>query len=754
VYDFIQLDNFTGGITDNPTVGRLDKAEKYENLMPTDSGGLEVRAGSDFYHATVNRTINGEPVNKFMELWGDFIIASGRSLYNIDPPTNESIIGPTGNRAFDAGNSGWTHYDYALWKEHLFIVNDYYSIPIKVWYNGTNYSLVNSGMPKLASDPTVTAGGAGANSYIYAFLYYYTYTVNTVTFEDFGAVTQVLVTGADSPDSSAITLADIPIVTNGTTGNYDTANMKVYIYRTITGGSSFYLNQTIDNGVTSTTDNMSDVTLLTQPELYINGGILDNDPPPKAKYIEIIDNIAYYANVYTDGEYMKFRVLQSKANDPDSVPAANYIDIDGEITGISSINTIPIVFTETKTYRLDGIYDEFGDGYIRATVINDGVGCISNDSIQKGGNGIYFAGNIGFCFTDGREVIKISEDFNNTYKSITLDDVYKGYIHSAYDKTNQRMYWTANRGTHDYADSIFVFHERYGIKPEGVFTVWSNGSSFRPSAIFFDDSGMMIRGDSTGYFFRHHKYYRNDPLYKIGVEPADWDKKAIIWDYVSSHLDGGNKKVRKWGTKCAVRCKNISNLSIQPYTANDGYQNWGTMQVIRRRDQADWDVERYIDWEDPAARALYWENTQDINEIRYFPQGKLRFFTKQFRLTNAFVVVQKSDDTLTCATDGTAKTFTIAGPDPDIWLDYCVGHVMYIEDDDYTLGWEITGRTDTVLTVADPRGDLPTGADKKWIMKGYPKDEMMELLSCTIYFNNFNENLKPFAVADLGANAA
>ena len=65
----------------------------------------------------------------------------------------------------------------------------------------------------------------------------------------------------------------------------------------------------------------------------------------------------------------------------------------------------------------------------------------------------------------------------------------------------------------------------------------------------------------------------------------------------------------------------------------------------------------------------------------------------------------------------------------------------------------ITERTTgDVVKVTDTGFPLSAGS-KKWVMRGYAKDEILELVSYTIFYSSAGINYKPFRTTDTGSNA-
>ncbi len=755
-YDFLPIEDFSGGLTDYPKDGIINECAELKNLILTKDKGMSTRWGSEINDATANRTINGENPDKIIEkLDGTKLICSGEHLYYIDSTVQE-LFGPTSNVAFNEGTSSTTKYDYIEWQDQLIITNDSFTKPVKVYKDGSgDLQLRTAGLPALATTPTVTKGAAGAGTYTYGFLYQYSYYVGTVLYEDYGFVATAQITSAAAPDATTVAITAIPVLANGTTLNYDTVNMKVQIYRTIDGGVTFYYEDEVTNGTTTYSSTTSDTALLANNvTLYTTGGVVDNGAPPLAKYVIIANKVAYYLGIKEGSEEKGFRILQAIASDVDSVPANFKTDLDEDITGGGVIENTPIVFTKNKTYKITSFIDELGRGDLKLQLISSTKGCVSNDSIIQTDRGLLFAGNRGWMYTDGYQVMEISERIDKTYKTLVSTDSRAKQIHGAYDAKNRLAFWGVQENdSSDQNDSIYVFHEEFGIKPNGAFSRWSNGAYFSATSLLLDQNGDLIRGDWRGYLLKHNDTYKNDPKVVNALTPAEWSTKEIVYDWTSSELFTKNKGARKYGSKVMVRAENIDNFSCQPMHANDGFQNFSATEEIRRRQQLEWEVTPEVDWEEDSGEGYLWEMGEDINEIRYLSSDiGLRYYTKQLKLTNSFTVIQASDIFGTATIDATAKTITLDGSYE--WQDNADGFAISLPGDDYQKRYYVTERTSaTVLKLADPDDALVNGSTK-WVLRGIPKNERAIFVMVILYYSYGNENFTPYDSTGSGENAS
>ena len=359
-----EVDDFSGGITDNYIQGRANQYKEGDNLLLTTNKKTFSREGSDLFDIDNPQVPNGQQrVNSLIVFEEDtMLINSLKSVYYIDSGVFVTLQGPSSNGVLTDGD-GLSNTSHAFWNDHVFITNDAYSKPMKVFKNNLGVIQVrNAGLPALASDPTVVIGTAGLLSYIYAFAYSNEYSTDQKTFLDIGPTKQIQVTLSSDPGVSANTINSIPIISNGVTDNFDTTNIKVKIYRTVGDGTELFEIGEVTNGTTTFNDNVSDSVVQSNVPIYTTGGVLDNDEPPRCKYVHVTNSLGVYGNIKTGTEIFRNRVLISVYNDPDSVPVGNIIDVDDEITGIGSVEHIPMVFCKKHIYRIDGFYDETGSG--------------------------------------------------------------------------------------------------------------------------------------------------------------------------------------------------------------------------------------------------------------------------------------------------------------------------------------------------------------------------------------------------------
>lgn len=746
-----EVKDFSGGMTDNFLAGPPTQGELFDNLLINKNKKPFSRQGSVLEDLVNPQIPSG--VARISYIWDhrDKLIKQSAShlFYITSVPAYTELTGPTGNDAFD-GATTTSHISQAFWNNHSLLVCDNFCKPQKVYKDNTGaLKLRNAGLPDLANSPTVTAGAAGADTYIYGFLYYYTYNVETAVFEDFGPTTQVQLTLSAAPDASTVHITNIPVLANTTVDNWDTTVIKVKIYRTEANQTTLKYIGEVTNGTTVYNDSASDASIANAVNIYTTGDVVDNDPPPPAKFVHVANDIALYGYVKEGSETISTKVRQSLKGDIDSCPIDFFDTFPDEITGISSIQGTFIVFTTKSVFRLDGFFDEQGRGGISHLKISDTVGCVSNDSIVQSDDVLFFAGNEGFYVCDGYKVTKISDHLNDTYQTLIVTAAQSRNIWGAYDK-NQRRIWFGvqqDQGSLD-NDSCFILDLEWGVSNMMTFTTASNGANFRPTCFIFKGN-YMYRADSRGYTFKHSDSYRSDPKVNVSAAASTWNRATIIYDYKSCAFDFGTSFVRKFVSKILMTLSNISNLAVQINSINDTKSSQALKQIRHNSN---------VLWGDPDPAwmldEIIWNKTGLIEEKRNFPSPGLRCNYKQIQITNAYTVVANSDTYGTATLDFAAKTMTLDNLS-STWPTYAVDYFISFEDDNYTTQFLITGRTsNTVIVFADSGGIAPKSGSYKWLVKGYRKDEAFELLSYVIHYKMLSDSQKSFqGTDDTGANA-
>jgi hypothetical protein len=486
-------------------------------------------------------------------------------------------------------------------------------------------------------------------------------------------------------------------------------------------------------------DSIADATIADNISLYTDSGELSHEPPPLCKCLHITDTLGLYGHVKDSaGQIFKNRVRQAIPDDPDSCPSTMYVDFDDNVVAISSVGQTPVVLCERSIYRLDSFFTGTGEGDLQAQEIESTVGCISATSVIQLQRGIVFAGESGFYFTDGWEVRKLSSAFNDTYLNYIQTAQQKRRIHGAFDRSSKRVYWGLQSGqdSGDEVDTCFVLDSRYGLGVAGddlenvraCFTTLSGGSSFRPTALIFFNND-LIRGDSRGYSFIHKTEYTSNPIVDTTAVPSLWSTQAIIWNFKSIATSFGSTLKRKFVPRVVVSAECTTNASIQIVSINDAGKTEFPLKPIRFR--------KLWTWGDPTKtwgkEGEIWNYKGVIEEERFINSNGLRCSYKQLQITNAYVIIVASDNLTTGTGNAILSTFTLDNIVDFAFPSNMKGHKIAFESDAYTREFEILSHTATTLTLLDPTQSIPV-VSSKWVIRGYPKDEVFNMLSFAMFY--------------------
>lgn len=749
----LEVNDFSGGITDHYVNGRPNTAEEMDNLIILPDKSAMLRPGSELWDEdNAQITAGNQRIGQLINYNNDeklFVQSAKKFYYRAVTPGAYSILtGPTTNDVLTAGTTS-AYASYAQWNRHLYVTDSEFSPVQRIFQDsGGTYRCYNAGLPSLTA-PTVTAGAAGSGTYGYAFHHYFTYTIGTEVFEDYGPVTVTSVSSCAAPNATAVAISVIPVLSNGVTDNYDTTNIKIYIYRTIDGGSTYYKVGQVTNGTTTFNDNTSDATAAaTGLLLYTDGGILDNDAPPKAKYLHMCDKVMTYAHVKEGSVVYPNKYKISVEDDPDSVPGANESTVENEITGVSSASGVRIILTKAQVYRSEGKFDESGRGNLVDVRISDSAGCVSHRSIVQAEGAIFWAGNDGFYTSNGYQVQKISKHLNTRYKSWieNVSDTRK--IEGKYDLENKRIIWTVqDDASSNEVDMCVILDLQWPVSEESTFTTATNEASWRPTSLEFFD-GDMYRADSRGYVFRHDPELVTDKKVDTGATPADWEDKVIIYNYKGFATSLGTTMARKWVSQAVVNCKNRGNVSIQVNAINDDGVITRPLKEIRWRRNFTWGDPDFI-W---GGDTCVWGPATMIKAKRRMPAGGLRLTYIQIQITNAFTVIQNSDTYGNATFDTAAKTATLDNAADFDWPADSVDYYLVQAGDDYDTEFLVTARASDVLTYADTANSSSSGS-QAWLLKGYKKGEVINILSYGLRFAPLLSNTEAWTSSEGGENA-
>lgn len=630
-------------------------------------------------------------------------------------------------------------------------------------------------------------------TYSWAFVYAYTYAVgvngiqytvrsNPVLSGSFSAPTSlpmgssittpntVLYPSAVNQVTRGVAISGLPSLANTAETNYDLANVKLEIYRTTSGGTTYLLNNLLSNGaVTSYVDTANDSVQVgsfgpqsTQQQMYTTGGFIGSDPPPKCKFTHSLSGTTYYGAIYDAGQFFPQRVRQSVQSAPEWAPATFTDDLDDDITALTSAKDNVIVGCKNSIYRLAGGFTPQGQGAITHERIADSTGFVNQKSAVRTEIGVFFAGTDGFYYTDGYQIIKISLEIDKVYQTFVQTDAQRRAIYGAYDKTTRRVWWSLRTSPNDTDNSLFyIFYLNYGVKPSGVFTTASNFPYLRFGCSVFQQ-GVMYAGHELGYVFMTDQNQKQDYVVDTNENPSIWGRVGIPYNYTSCAIDTGTVAKRKWFTRVHLVGGNVGNAAVQIEVIRDmnsDGKGLSTMAPINYTDNEVWGNPLCV-WGDTTR---IWNNTGKMDLWRRFPATSLRGDYVQIQMTPAKVAVYASSVNYPFGANVSvnpggpiAQLLTPSGYSALKFSPDCVGYVVAFQNDGYVKEYPITAQTDTVLTYSDPSGTSVASSGMGWVIRGFKKEQRFEINSYVINYMLLGEKTQsyPGKTSDAGPGNA
>jgi hypothetical protein len=742
------VNKWDGGIVDSYLSFPQNFSKELHNFLLDVDGKPYVRPGffiNDYRIpvATTSKRANGIYIGP--EPFGYPLAFRGEKAYSMAANTDwTEIVGPESNVAVPNKTNTYLE-SLVLWKKQAIYGSGPSTVlPHRIYCSAFStvgtFTALTLGLPALASSPTVTSSGGTGGNFSYAFHHYVQFTdYDGTVFEEKGPITYVDLSNAGAPNANVVHITAVPVLANtGSTNYIVSTTLKIKIYRTIDDGSTYYLLTTLNNGTTIYDDSTSDATIQANDTIYVDGDLLEyTQPPIGTKYICQVNDFFWYA---TD------RVLtHSIQGEPGASPEEYQQHIDQPIKSLGNTISFPILFCDRSIYRVDGVFDELGDGGFDLREISQDAGCYAHRSIVRIPGGLVWAGNGGFYFTDGYQVKKISQGLNDRYKAWRNVS-----ITGAYDPLRNIVFWTVSSSSNSNTnpnDMIVALHLNFGIQDYSVFTTLGSPNNLYPCALAYSDSidvpsqfrSKLLMSDAVGYVHYMDPLCFTDPAIDQNILPTAFYKKAILYDYQSVGLKIGPEGERGYVQEITCDFNNQTDIATQFFSRRDDGGPWAEISEIRKDGNILWGISD-VTWDDAGDDTDHsWNSTPVIEARRGFPAGTLRSTRRQVALRNSKTWIAHSDDYSTVTVSATAKTVTLNDA-AFSWPDDCEEYEILFDDDTYTNYFRIKARTSTtVLTLYDPYGQLTSGATTKWQIRGYRKFERLYLLSYTIHSDDQGE---------------
>lgn len=752
----LEVTDFSGGVTDYHLNAPPNKMKVADNVLLIQYQGQAkpfTRPGSDILDTTYPQIPPGaQRISTSFYVGTQLFVQSSSKLYRYSTVSNwPEVTGPTGNPAFNAADTN-SVFSYSIWNNQAYFAHSGQWYPQKlVQLTGGSWQILEVGLPQISMAAiTKTPVLGGGNNWLYKWVHEHTYVdVDGVEFKEYSETSDIY----EITNATSVNFTTIPVLANGGTRNFDTTNIKKVLYRTLSNGTVFFKVAEISNATTSYNDNFADASIQNNETLYTTGDVVEFVQPPKCSIVHISNEKAYYAGILDGTENLKNRVLQSVPGAFFAVPPDFYTDINDTIVGVSSTKSNPVLVNTNSCFRLDGEIDELGRGDFTAESISDTSTALNAQAQVQTFDGVFWAGVDGTYFTNGFQVVKLNEDYDQTYAAFVtassdaaLQAAKRRRVQGKYDRRKRRVWWVVQHESITDTDKAYVLDLNYGVKENATFTTITGGDSFSPTAIEFDSNGDLIRCDRRGYVLKHNSLTKSDPKIDTGTAVANWIRTSIIYTIESVAYNFGTTNVRKFVPRVTVVAEDSTNLSLQIVSINDDGRKEANLLPIRYRGNLTWgDPDIY--WGDIS---FEWNKQGLIDELRRFPAENLRCNYKQVRLTNAMVAIVSSDLLGTVDIDAVAKTATLDEAATKDWPSNAVDYYISFEADNYVREYLITARTNDVLTYDDPSGASASALDQKWVVRGIPKNEVLNLIAYAIDYEIYGQTQNVFKTAGTG----
>jgi hypothetical protein len=365
----------------------------------------------------------------------------------------------------------------------------------------------------------------------------------------------------------------------------------------------------VSGGQTTFLDRTKDSTLVNNEAIYTTGGVLDNDAPPKAKYLHAVSGVMLYANVRYDANYFPNRVLQSVPGDPDSVPEASYIDLPAEITGVSSVKNTPVVFTKRGVYRIDGSFDELGRGTVSSQAIDSQIDAIPFSIVQLPDAVVWWSSD-GIFLTEGFTSQKLTGQIDDRFSGWVSTVTKRNSIFGVHDTFSKRVVWGIKSTDASTGPDLFVVLDMQNKQLS--FYTWT-GFSASDMAIF---DRKLVSANKNSHIMYHNESAVFDAVTSFQALPSVAYRTAVIPDYISVAHNMTVGRIKSWVSKLKLRLQGENASSIAVSGCNNNSGAFHDLNPIALS----------------GARGV-------VVETRRFPAGSLRTNSKQVRITYAETVI-------------------------------------------------------------------------------------------------------------------
>lgn len=261
--------------------------------------------------------------------------------------------------------------------------------------------------------PVATPSGTGTMTGAYQYKVTY---VSKYGHESNAGPASISVTAASN---ARITLTRLPV-------SDDPQVIARQIYRTVAGGSIYLFLDRVDNNTTTTfVDTTPDGSLGVSTPPQAGDFSNDNSPPPQAGIVKVWKNTVFLAGDPQNPTTLYF----SDADEPESFPLINAIDLDDKITAMYETYSTLIIETETGKWQVLGDNPDFS-----VDKIIHNMGCVGRRAAGSTRIIGYSVDRDCLRLFDGNNTYKISEPIRNKYDDLNTQNI--ELVHTAHSRMN------------------------------------------------------------------------------------------------------------------------------------------------------------------------------------------------------------------------------------------------------------------------------------------------------------------------------
>lgn len=339
------------------------------------------------------------------------------------------------------------------------------------------------------------------------------------------------------------------------------SNVFIEVYRTLVSDNIFYFLKRVDNdpsvSFVTTVDSTADDDLKDNRTLYTTGGVLECTQPPQYDVATIHNDRLYYVDAEHSSTLIYYtqppvRGFESETFCHSDVLVINVRPDGGPIIALASLNDRLIIFKKDRVLATHGTARGFrGEltdvGQVQPYYISTSIGCKSQQSVVRTGQGIIFQSNARdsrmYLIDESMKFIPVGEPVRYDTGRSTVTD-------AALLSGSDSVVFTSENET-------LVYNHFFN-----QWTLWDTTFENVRSVEFIDEVLWVLDGNSKVYKTDDSLFTDNNEFYAMRLEtgwihfgtraPGGWIRcwnKAMIGEALSDHtlkIDIAYNNQLKW----------------------------------------------------------------------------------------------------------------------------------------------------------------------------------------------------------------